>query len=296
MGIIVNQSTKAVVWGITGTQGKFHTRLMLEYGTKIVAGVTPGKAGESVEGVPVYDTGKEALQQHEANASIIFVPAPFATDATLEAMENGLKTVVIITEHVPVKDAIQVMAKAKDNGVTIIGPNTPGIITPETCKLGIMPAHIFKKGIVGIASRSGTLTYEIASGLTALGLGQSTCIGLGGDPIVGLSFVDVLKMFEKDEQTKAVALIGEIGGNAEELAAEYIREVDYPKPVVAFVAGRTAPPGKRMGHAGAIIMGKAGTAKSKIEAFQTVGVDVAERPRDVAKLLAEHLQKKGIKP
>ncbi|MEM2102503.1 MAG: succinate--CoA ligase subunit alpha [Candidatus Bathyarchaeia archaeon] len=292
MGIIVNNSTKAIVQGITGSQGKFHTHLMLEYGTKIVAGTTPGKGGTSIEGVPVYDTVKEALQNHEANASIIFVPAPFAADAAFEAMENGLKTIVIITEHVPVKDSIQVMAKAKNAKTTIIGPNTPGIITPSMCKLGIMPAHIFKKGVVGIASRSGTLTYEIAAGLTAIGLGQSTCVGLGGDPIVGLSFVDVLKMFEKDKQTQAVALIGEIGGNAEELAATYIQEADYPKPVVAFVAGRTAPPGKRMGHAGAIVMGKAGTAQSKIEAFKAVGVDVAERPGDVAKLLAARLQKK----
>ncbi len=293
MGIIVNNSTKAIVWGITGTQGRFHTHLMLEFGTRIVAGVTPGKGGTSVEGVPVYDTAEEALRQHEANASIIFVPAPFAADAALEAIEAELKTVVIITEHVPVKDSIQIIAAAKNRNATIIGPNTPGIITPDMCKLGIMPAHIFKKGVVGIASRSGTLTYEIASGLTALGLGQSTCLGLGGDPIVGLSFVDVLKAFAKDRQTKAVALIGEIGGNTEELAAEYLREINYPKPVVAFVAGRTAPPGKRMGHAGAIIMGKAGTAKSKIEAFQAVGVDVAERPRDVARLLTERLQKKG---
>jgi len=292
MGIIVNNSTKAIVWGITGTQGRFHTHLMLEFGTRIVAGVTPGKGGNSVEGVPVYDTAEEALRQHEANASIIFVPAPFAADAALEAIEAELKTVAIITEHVPVKDSIQIIAAANNKNATIIGPNTPGIITPDTCKLGIMPAHIFKKGVVGIASRSGTLTYEIASGLTALGLGQSTCLGLGGDPIVGLSFVDVLKAFAKDRQTKAVALIGEIGGNAEELAAEYIREINYPKPVVAFVAGRTAPSGKRMGHAGAIIMGKAGTAKSKIEAFQAVGVDVAERPRDVARLLAERLHKK----
>jgi len=288
----MNNSTKAIVWGITGTQGRFHTHLMLEFGTRIVAGVTPGKGGNSVEGVPVYDTAEEALRQHEANASIIFVPAPFAADAALEAIEAELKTVVIITEHVPVKDSIQIIAAANNKNATIIGPNTPGIITPDTCKLGIMPAHIFKKGVVGIASRSGTLTYEIASGLTALGLGQSTCLGLGGDPIVGLSFVDVLKAFAKDRQTKAVALIGEIGGNAEELAAEYIREINYPKPVVAFVAGRTAPSGKRMGHAGAIIMGKAGTAKSKIEAFQAVGVDVAERPRDVARLLAERLHKK----
>jgi len=293
MGIIVNSSTKAIVQGITGTQGRFHTRLMLESGTKIVAGTSPGKGDTKVEGVPVYDTVEEVLRHHEANASIIFIPAAFAAEAALEAIEAGLKTVVIITEHVPVKDSIQVMAAARSHNATIIGPNTPGVITPDVCKLGIMPTHIFKKGIVGIASRSGTLTYEIAAGLTALRLGQSTCLGLGGDPIVGLSFVDALKMFAKDAQTRAVALIGEIGGNAEELAAEYIRKVNYPKPVVAFVAGRTAPPGKRMGHAGAIIMGKAGTAESKIEAFHAVGIGVADRPRDVAELLAACLPEEG---
>ena len=289
MGIIVGKETKAIVQGITGTQGSFHTRLMLEYGTKIVAGVTPGKGGMEVHGVPVYDTVKEAMENHEANASIIFVPARFATEAALEAIENGLKTVVIITEHIPVKDAIQIMAKAREKGTTIIGPNTPGIITPNECKLGIMPAHIFKPGVVGIASRSGTLTYEIAAGLTNAGLGQSTCLGLGGDPVVGLNFIEVMEMFRKDDATKAVVLIGEIGGNLEELAAEYISRTNYPKPVVAFVAGRTAPPGKRMGHAGAIIMGRAGTAQSKIEAFQKAGVAVAEKPREVAKILAEKL-------
>jgi len=289
MGIIVGKETKAIVQGITGTQGSFHTRLMLEYGTKIVAGVTPGKGGMEVHGVPVYDTVKEAMENHEANASIIFVPARFATEAALEAIENGLKTVVIITEHIPVKDAIQIMARAKEKGTIIIGPNTPGIITPNECKLGIMPAHIFKPGVVGIASRSGTLTYEIAAGLTNAGLGQSTCLGLGGDPVVGLNFIEVMEMFRKDEATKAVVLIGEIGGNLEELAAEYISRTNYPKPVVAFVAGRTAPPGKRMGHAGAIIMGRAGTAQSKIEAFQKAGVAVAEKPREVAKILAEKL-------
>ena len=289
MGIIVGKETKAIVQGITGTQGSFHTRLMLEYGTNIVAGVTPGKGGMEVHGVPVYDTVKEAIENHEANASIIFVPARFATEAALEAIENGLKTVVIITEHIPVKDAIQIMAKAKEKGTTIIGPNTPGIITPNECKLGIMPAHIFKPGVVGIASRSGTLTYEIAAGLTNAGLGQSTCLGLGGDPVVGLNFIEVMEMFREDDATKAVVLIGEIGGNLEELAAEYISKTNYPKPVVAFVAGRTAPPGKRMGHAGAIIMGRAGTAQSKIEAFQKAGVAVAEKPREVAKILAEKL-------
>jgi len=290
LGIIVGKETKAIVQGITGNQGSFHTRLMLDYGTKIVAGVTPGKGGQQVHGVPVYDTVKEALENHEANASIIFVPARFAADAALEAIENNLKTVVIITEHIPIKDSIYIMARAKEKGTTIIGPNTPGIITPNECKLGIMPAHIFKPGIVGIASRSGTLTYEIAAGLTKAGLGQSTCLGLGGDPVVGLNFIDILEMFKKDEKTEAVVLIGEIGGNLEELAAKYIKETNYSKPVVAFIAGKTAPPGKRMGHAGAIIMGRAGTAQSKIEAFRKAGVAVAEKPGEVAKLVMEKLK------
>jgi succinyl-CoA synthetase alpha subunit len=290
MGVIVNKNTKAIVQGITGTQGSFHTKLMLEYGTQIVAGVTPGKDGTRVHGVPVYDTVEEALEKRAANASIIFVPAPFAADAALEALENGIKTVVIITEHIPVKDSINVMAYANQVGATVIGPNTPGIITPGECKLGIMPAHIFKSGNVGMVSRSGTLTYEIAAGLTKRQLGQSTCVGLGGDPIVGLNFIDVLKLFEKDPQTEAVTIIGEIGGNLEELAAEYIATEDYPKPVVAFIAGRSAPPGKRMGHAGAIITGKAGTAESKIEAFQKANVEVAEKPSDVAVLLEKLLK------
>ncbi len=284
LGIIVGKNTRAVVQGITGTQGGFHTRLMLTYGTNIVAGVTPGKSGTDVHGVPVYDTVREAVQKHGATASIIFVPAPFAAEATLEAIEAKTKVVTVITEHIPVKDSIHVMAYANQRGTTVIGPNTPGIITPGECKLGIMPASIFRPGAVGIASRSGTLTYEIAAQLTNHGLGQSTCFGLGGDPIVGLSFVDALTMFEADEQTKAVVLIGEIGGNAEEQAAQYIAG-GYSKPVVAFVAGRTAPPGKRMGHAGAIVMGKAGTAESKIAAFRAVGVDVAEKPSDIAQLL-----------
>ena len=287
----MSKQTKAIVQGITGSQGGFHTRLMLDYGTHIVAGVTPGRGGTQVHGIPVYDTVEEAVKEHEANASIIFVPAPFAADAAFEAMDSGLKTVVIITEHIPVKDAIQVMAYAKQNGVVVIGPNTPGVMTTGECKLGVMPAHVFKPGIVGMASRSGTLTYEIAAGLSAKGLGQSTCVGLGGDPIVGLSFVEVLKMFERDEHTEAVALIGEIGGNLEELVAEFVFTQGYTKPIVAFVAGRTAPPGKRMGHAGAIIMGKTGTARSKIEAFEAAGVSVAEKPGDVARLLAEKLGK-----
>jgi succinyl-CoA synthetase alpha subunit len=294
LGIFVDKDTKTIVQGITGTQGSFHTGLMLDYGTQIVAGVTPGKGGMKVHGVSVYDTVDEAVKKQGANASIIFVPAPFAADAAFEALDAGLETIVIITEHVAVKDVIQVMGRAKKQGATVIGPNTPGIITPDECKLGIMPAHIFKRGIVGVASRSGTLTYEIASGLYTVGLGQSTCLGLGGDPVVGLSFVDVLRDFEKDKQTKAVVLIGEIGGNLEELAAEFVSAEGYSKPVAAFVAGRTAPRGRRMGHAGAIIMGRAGTAQSKIDAFMEAGVMVAEKPSDVARLLAERLKKKGI--
>jgi len=287
LGIIIDKNTRAIVQGITGTQGAFHTKLMLEYGTKIVAGVTPGKGGNRIQNVPVYDTVEEVTEKHQVNASIIFVPAPFAADAALEALENEIKTVVIITEHIPIKDAIKIMACAKQVNASIIGPNTPGIITPEECKLGIMPAHIFKHGSIGMVSRSGTLTYEIAAGLTRKQLGQSTCIGLGGDPITGLNFIDTLKMFKSDPQTKAIVLIGEIGGNLEELTAEYIANEKYPKPVVAFIAGRSAPPGKRMGHAGAIIMGKSGTAESKIEAFENAGVKVAEKPSDVATILTE---------
>jgi len=287
LGIIIGKNTNAIVQGITGTQGSFHAKLMLEYGTKIVAGVTPGKGGTQVHGIPVYDTVEEAKEKNSANASIIFVPAPFAADAALESLENGIKTIVIITEHIPIKDAINLMAMAKQLRATIIGPNTPGIITPGESKLGIMPAHIFKKGKVGMVSRSGTLTYEIAASLTRKGFGQSTCLGLGGDPITGLNFIDALKMFKEDSQTDAVVLIGEIGGNLEELAAEYIQKEKYPKPVVAFIAGRSAPPGKRMGHAGAIVMGNAGTAESKIEAFKKANVKVAEKPSDAAELLTE---------
>jgi succinyl-CoA synthetase alpha subunit len=293
LGILVSKRTKAIVQGITGTQGIFHTRLMLDYGPQIVAGVTPGKGGTQVYRVPVYDTVEEAVKEHEANASIIFVPASSAADAAFEAMESGLKTIVIITEHIPVKDTIYVMAYAKQHDVVVVGPNTPGVITTGECKLGVMPAHVFRPGIVGIASRSGTLTYEIAAGLSTRGLGQSTCVGLGGDSVVGLSFVEILEMFERDEQTEAVALIGEIGGNLEELVADFISTKGYTKPIVAFIAGRTAPPGKRMGHAGAIIMGRTGTAESKIEAFEAAGVNVAEKPSEVARLLAERLGKKN---
>jgi succinyl-CoA synthetase alpha subunit len=285
MAILVGKQTKAIVQNITGTQGSFHSQLMLQYGTKIVAGVTPGHGGSEVNGIPVLDTVEEAVGRFDANASIIFVPAPFAKDAVLEAIAAGLNPVVVITEGIPVKDEIQIMEVAKLKGTTVIGPNTPGIITPNECKLGIMPSHIFKQGKVGVVSRSGTLTYEIAASLTTAGLGQSTCLGVGGDPVVGLSFVDVLEMFRKDPDTEAVAMIGEIGGNAEEMAANYVKDSNYPMPVAAYVAGRAAPPGKRMGHAGAIIMGKSGTAETKIEALKDAGVRVALKPGEIAKLL-----------
>jgi len=287
MAILVSSGTKAIVQNITGRQGTFHTKLMLAYGTKIVGGVTPGKGGAQVEGVSVFDTVSEAVSKTGANASIIFVPAPSARDAALEAISHGLNPIVVITEGIPIRDSMDIMARAKERGCVIVGPNTPGIITPGECKLGIMPSHVFGKGEVGLASRSGTLTYEIAASLTRTGLGQSTCLGLGGDPIVGLSFVDILEMFRNDSQTKSVALVGEIGGSAEELAAQYIKDTKYPKPVAAYVAGRSAPPGKRMGHAGAIIMGRTGTAESKLEALKAAGVRVAFKPGEIAKLLAK---------
>ena len=286
MGILIDGNTRVIVQGITGNQGRIHTKLMLEYGTKIVAGVTPGKGGAEIRGVPVYDTVEETREKHSPNASIIFVPAPFAADAAFEAINSGIRTVVIITEHIPIKDSIELLAHARQANATIIGPNSPGIITPFKCKLGIMPAHIFTTGSVGVASRSGTLTYEIAASLTKNHIGQSTCVGVGGDPITGLNFINTLELFKEDTQTKAVVLIGEIGGNIEELTAEYIAR-GYPKPVVAYVAGRSAPPEKRMGHAGAIIMGKSDTAENKIRAFENAGVKVAEKPSDVAALLAK---------
>jgi succinyl-CoA synthetase alpha subunit len=289
MGILVDSGTRAIVQGITGAQGSFHTELMLKYGTRIVAGTSPGKGGTTIHGVPVYDTVQEAQQKHEANASIVFVPAPYAADATLEALEAQIKLVVVITEHIPVRDAIDLMSYAKQVNAKIVGPNTPGIITPGKCKLGILPSNEFTAGNVGVTSRSGTLTYEIAASLARSGIGQSTCLGVGGDPVTGINFIDALEMFKEDAETKAVALIGEIGGNIEEFAAEYISKTNYPKPVVAYVAGRSAPIGKRMGHAGAIVMGKSGTAKTKISAFEEAGVKVAQKPSDVAKLLTQLL-------
>ncbi|MFC1870595.1 succinate--CoA ligase subunit alpha [Chloroflexota bacterium] len=287
MRSIITKDTRVIVQGITGGEGKFHTSLMLRYGTKIVAGVTPGKGGQEVEGVPVYNTVAETVSSHGANTSIIFVPAAFASNAVLEAIDAGIKTIVVITDGIPLKDTIKFMAHARSkNDVIIVGPNCPGVIAPGLkMKIGIMPGNIFAPGNIGIISRSGTLTYEISWLITQAGKGQSTCLGLGGDPVVGLDYIRLLEMFKADKETKSVVLIGEIGGNAEELAAQYIRETNYPKPVVTYIAGRLAPPGKRMGHAGAIVMGSAGTAKSKIEAFSAAGVSVAEKPGDIVKLL-----------
>ncbi|MHA2230840.1 MAG: succinate--CoA ligase subunit alpha [Candidatus Thorarchaeota archaeon] len=289
MAVLVDKDTRVIVQGITGGQGTFHSNAMLEYGTKIVAGVTPGKGGAEVHGIPVYDSVLAAKEAQDANATVIFVPAPFAGDAALEAIAADLDPVVVITEHVPVQDEIRVIEAAKRKGITVVGPNTPGIITPGAKqKLGIMPGHVFADGNVGLMSRSGTLTYEIAAGLTFADIGISTAIGLGGDPCVGLTPIEAVKLFEADRETKALVLVGEIGGDAEERAAEYIK-TGYDRPVVAFIAGRTAPPGKRMGHAGAIISGSSGTASAKINAFKNAGVPVAESPSDVARLLKDML-------
>jgi succinyl-CoA synthetase alpha subunit len=281
----IDKDTKVLVQGITGDQGQFHTRLMKEYGTKIVAGVTPGRGGHFAEDIPVFNTVKEAMENYELDASIIFVPAPFALDAALEAIDAELDPVVIITEGIPVKDSINIVAWAKNKGTTIVGPNTPGLIKAGESKMGIMPSMVFKEGNIGIVSRSGTLFYEIASQITRIGLGESTCVGLGGDPIVGLDYIETLDWFEKDPETEAVALIGEIGGDAEEKAAKYIEDGHFTKPVAAYVAGRAAIPGKRMGHAGAIIQGTTGTAESKINALRKAGVKVGELPRQVAEEL-----------
>lgn len=288
---MVNKDTKVLVQGITGREGEFHTKLMLEYGTKIVAGVTPGKGGQNVHGVPVFDSVREAVDAvGPIDVSIVFVPAPFAADAILEALDAGIKGVVIITEGIPVQDMLKVARAFEIAGDDrwFIGPNCPGVITPGECKVGIMPAQVFAPGRIGVVSRSGTLTYEVVAELTRAGFGQSTCVGIGGDPIIGLNFVEILRRFNDDPQTDAVVLIGEIGGTDEEEAAAFIAS-EMRKPVVAFVAGKTAPEGKRMGHAGAIIMGRMGTAQSKIEAFQKAGVPVADLPAQIPELLKQVL-------
>jgi succinyl-CoA synthetase alpha subunit len=280
MSILVDKQTRVLCQGITGKAGAFHTKGCLEYGTQVVGGVTPGKGGETVEGVPVFDTVIEAVEKTGADATMIFVPPAFTADAILEALDAGIRVIVAITEGVPVIDMVRVYDVVRRSDATLIGPNCPGVITAEQCKIGIMPGYIHQAGKVGVISRSGTLTYEAVWQTTSLGLGQTTCVGLGGDPIVGTSFIDLLKAFEADPQTEAVLMIGEIGGSAEEEAAAYIQQ-HVTKPVAAFIAGRTAPPGKRMGHAGAIISGGKGTAAEKIAALQEAGIEVAESPADM---------------
>jgi len=277
MSILVNQKTRVLCQGITGNAGRFHARQCMDYGTQVVGGVTPGKGGETVEGVPVFDTVEEAVRQTGADATMIFVPPAFAADAILEAADAGIRLIAAITEGIPVLDMVRVVDVIRRSRSILVGPNCPGVITPEECKIGIMPGYIHRRGPVGLISRSGTLTYEAVWQLTRLGLGQSTCVGLGGDSIVGTSFVDLLKMFNDDPATEGVLLIGEIGGTAEEEAAAYVT-ASFRKPVAAFIAGRTAPPGKRMGHAGAIIAGGKGTAAEKIAALKSAGIVVAESP------------------
>jgi len=277
MSILDDEKTRVVVQGITGNEGMFHTRQMVEYGTKIVAGMTPGKGGQKIDGIPVFNTVSEAVKKTEANASAIFVPPAFAADAVLEAADAGIAVIVCLTEGIPTLDMVMVRQYLKEKASNLIGPNTPGIISPGKCKIGVMAGYIHKPGTVGIISRSGTLTYEVVDQLTKKGIGQSTCVGIGGDQIIGLNYVDLLEMFERDSGTEAVIMIGEIGGTTEEEAAQFI-EKKMSKPAVAFIAGLTAPPGRRMGHAGAIIAGGKGTAKEKMEALEKAGVRVVRNP------------------
>ncbi len=295
MSILIDKGTRVVVQGITGRDGAFHTRQMLDYGTKVVAGVTPGKAGEAVHGVPVFDSVAEAVAATRANASVIYVPAPYASDAIFEAADAGLGLVVCITEGIPVRDTLaayhHVARLREGNGSgrpRLVGPNCPGLISPGQSKVGILPGHITRPGPVGVVSRSGTLTYEVVQQLSRAGLGQSTCLGIGGDPVIGTNFIDALTLFEADPRTEAIVLIGEIGGSDEEEAAQLVRRRIH-KPVVAFIAGQTAPPGKRMGHAGAIISGGSGTAAEKMAAFEAAGVPVARIPSEIPSLIAESL-------
>jgi succinyl-CoA synthetase alpha subunit len=288
MSILVNKDTRLLVQGITGHEGAFHTQQMIEYGTQVVGGVTPGKGGEWVHAIPVFDTVKEAVNATGANTSIIYVPARFAPDAILEATDAGIELIVCITEGIPVLDMLRVRSYLERTQARLIGPNCPGVISPGQAKVGIMPGHIHRAGSVGLVSRSGTLTYEVVQALTDHELGQSTAVGIGGDPIIGTNFIDVLRLFESDPMTDHIVLIGEIGGSDEQRAAQFIA-TEMSKPVTAFIAGRTAPAGKRMGHAGAIIEGGEGTAQEKIEAFEAVGVRVARQPAEVADLVAERM-------
>ena len=294
MSIFVDRNTKVVVQGITGSNGLFHTKQCLDYGTKIVGGVTPGKGGIDVEGVPVFNTVMDAVSATKANASMIFVPAPFAADAIMEAADAGIELVVCITEGIPILDMLRVSAYLKNKGTRLIGPNCPGVITPGEAKLGIMPGHIHRPGRIGIISRSGTLTYEAVYQLTNLGFGQSTAIGIGGDPIIGTNFVDVLEAFNSDQKTDAIVMIGEIGGTAEDDAARYIKKY-VRKPVVAFIAGQTAPTGKRMGHAGAIITGGKTTAQDKTETLEAVGIKVSRSPAEIGQTMYDLLKKVKVK-
>ena len=292
MSILINKDTKVICQGITGNSGGFHTLGCREYGTQMVGGVTPGKGGESFEGLPVFDTVEEAVDATGANATMIFVPAAFTADAILEAVDSGIEVIAAITEGVPVLDMVRVYETVRASGATLIGPNCPGLITPGECKIGIMPGYIHNPGKVGIMSRSGTLTYEAVWQTSNRGFGQSTCVGLGGDPIVGTSFIDLLKLYEADEQTEAIMMIGEIGGTAEEEAAEFVKE-HISKPVAAFIAGKTAPPGKRMGHAGAIISGGKGTASEKVKALEAAGIEVAQSPPDMGEAVERAIANKG---
>ena len=280
MSVLIDHKTRVVVQGLTGREGGFHAEQMIAYGTKVVAGVTPGKGGTKHLNVPVFNTVADAVKETGADASVIFVPPPFAADAILEAIDSRLPLVVCITEGIPTLDMVRVAAELRPSNTRLIGPNCPGLISPGKCKIGIMPGHIHKAGNVGLVSRSGTLTYEAVDQLTRLGIGQSTCIGIGGDPIIGTSFLDAIKMFNNDADTHAIVMIGEIGGNAEEVAAEFIK-VHVKKPVVGFVAGQTAPPGRRMGHAGAIISGGQGTAKTKYAAMQAAGIHTVQSPAEI---------------
>ncbi len=291
MSILVDRNTRVICQGITGKVGEFHTRGCLEYGTRMVGGVTPGKGGETIADLPVFNTVAEARDATGANATMIFVPPPFAADAILEAVAAEIELVIAVTEGIPVLDMARVLPAVENSKSRLVGPNCPGVITPGQCKIGIMPGYIHTPGNIGVMSRSGTLTYEAVWQLTQLGHGQSTCVGLGGDPLVGSSFIDILSLFEQDDDTHAILMMGEIGGSAEEEAAAYVKE-HITKPVAAFIAGRTAPPGKRMGHAGAIISGGKGTAEAKLEALRDAGIEIAETPADMGTAMVRAIQRK----